>query len=147
MYQLMLRSDFLPWFIYTIKPDTIFRANGVSRVQLDQINRETEKRELLHSLYLTTFPTSLRREGIVNDMQQVSLLPFDSFEHIKAPTLVIHALNDPIVPFENGEYSAHEIPNAQFIREKDGGHFCSVVHRERITLALREFLKRQGSRR
>jgi pimeloyl-ACP methyl ester carboxylesterase len=145
MYQFMLRSDFLPWFIYTLAPDIIFRANGVSRVQLTQINRDKEKRKLLHYLYLTTFPTSVRRDGIVNDMEQASLLSFDTLEQIKAPTLVIHALNDPIVPFENGEYSASEIPNAQFIQEKDGGHFCSVVHRERIMPVVREFLNRCGT--
>jgi pimeloyl-ACP methyl ester carboxylesterase len=142
IYQLMLWSDFLPWFIYTLTPDTIFRANGVSRVQLDQINQGSEKRDLLHSLYLTTFPTSQRRDGIVNDMEQASHLPIASMQHIKTPALVIHAFNDPIVPFENGEYSAREIPHAQFIREKDGGHFCIIIHREKILPVVREFLNR-----
>lgn len=64
-----------------------------------------------------------RCEGIINDMVQAdSIQPEDyPLENIKVPTLIIHAINDPVVPFANGEHTAQKIPNAKFLRINDGG--------------------------
>ena len=100
---------------------------------------------LLYSLYQTSFPTSLRRDGIVNDMQQVAVLPSYALERIVSPTLVVHAVNDPIVPIDLGEYSAQKIPSAKFLKLEEGGHFCTVTQREEVVPIMRNFLGRFGS--
>lgn len=145
IYPFMLRSDFIPWLIYAIAPYAVFQANGVNRALLARIRLDSEKMDFLHTLYQTTFPTSLRREGMVNDMQQVTILPPYPIERIIAPTLVIHAMNDPIVPFESGEFTAHTIPGAQFMRLREGGHFCCITHREEVIPVMQAFLKRYGT--
>jgi pimeloyl-ACP methyl ester carboxylesterase len=143
IYPLMLKSDFIPWLLYTTTPDTVFQSNGVSRALLAKIKPDREKMRLLDALYQTTFPSTLRREGMINDMQQLTTaLPAYPIEQIKVPTLVVHAVNDPIIPFEAGEFSASTIPNAQFLRLEDGGHFVSVTHREEIMPTIQEFLSR-----
>jgi pimeloyl-ACP methyl ester carboxylesterase len=144
IYPFMLRSDFIPWLFYAIAPHAVFQANGVSRALLAQIKFEREKMCLLDALYQTTFPSTLRREGMINDMQQLTNFPIYPIEHISVPTLVAHAVNDPIIPFESGEFSAHTIPNAQFLRLKDGGHFACVTHREKTMPTVQEFLNRYG---
>jgi pimeloyl-ACP methyl ester carboxylesterase len=146
IYPFMLRSDFIPWLFYAIAPDAVYQANGVSRALLARIKFEPEKMDLLRTLYQTTFPTTPRREGIVNDMQQVTILPPYPLERITTPALIIHAINDPIVPFESGEFSAHTIPSAQFLRLRDGGHFSCVTHREETTPAMQEFLEHYGTK-
>jgi pimeloyl-ACP methyl ester carboxylesterase len=140
----MLKSDFIPWLFYTTAPHAVFQANGVSRALLAQIKHEREKMRLLDALYQTTFPSTLRREGMINDMQQLTILPSYPVEHITVPTLVVHAVNDPIIPFESGEFSAHTIPNAQFLRLVGGGHFACVTHREETIPMVQEFLNRYG---
>ena len=145
IYPFMLRSDFIPWFIYTISPDFIYRSNGVNRKLLSRIKHDPEKMRLLETLFQTSFPTSLRRDGIVNDMQQGAILPPNVIEHIVTPTLVVHAINDPIVPFGLGEYTAQSIPGALFLRLEQGGHFCTVTHREEVVPIMREFLDRYAS--
>jgi pimeloyl-ACP methyl ester carboxylesterase len=144
IYRFMLKSDFIPWLFYSTAPHAVFQANGVSRALLAQIKLEREKIRLLDALYQTTFPSTLRREGMLNDMEQLTTLPSYPIEHIAAPTLVVHAVNDPIIPFESGEFSANTIPNAQFLRLDDGGHFACVTHREETMPIVQEFLNRCG---
>ncbi len=144
IYPLMLRSDFIPWLLYSTAPHVVFQANGVSRALLDKIKPEPEKMHLLDTLYKTTFPSTLRRKGMINDMQQLTNFQSFSIEHITVPTLVVHAVNDPIIPFESGEFSAHTIPNAQFLRLEHGGHFASVTHREVAIPTIQDFLMRCG---
>lgn len=142
IYPFMLKSDFIPWLFYAIAPHAVFQANGVSRTLLAQIKLEQEKMRLLDALYRTTFPSTLRRDGMMNDMQQLTNFPIYPIEKISIPTLVIHAVNDPIIPFESGEFSAQTIPNAQFLRVGDGGHFACVTHQEETIPIIQEFLNR-----
>jgi 2-hydroxy-6-oxonona-2,4-dienedioate hydrolase len=142
IYPFMLKSDFIPWLFYTAAPHTVFQANGVSRALLAKIKLDREKIRLLDGLYQTTFPSTLRREGMMNDVQQLTHLPPYPIERITVPTLVVHAVNDPIIPFESGEFSAHTIPNAQFLKLDDGGHFACVTHREETIPIVQAFLNR-----
>ena len=144
IYPFMIQSDFIPWLFYSTAPHAVFQANGVSRALLAQIKPDREKMCLLDALYQTTFPSTLRREGMINDMQQLTMLPSYPIEQITVPTLVVHAVNDPIIPFEMGEFSAHTIPNAQFLKLEDGGHFACVTHREETMPIVQEFLNRYG---
>ncbi len=138
----MLRSDFFPWCIYALNPDFVHRSNGVNRDLLAQIKPDQEKMDLLSTLFQTTFPASPRREGMINDMGQAAIFPPYPLERITAPTLVIHAIDDPIVPFELGEFTARSIPGAQFLKLDQGGHFCCVTHREQVVPIINNFLNR-----
>ena len=138
----MLRSDFFPWCIYALNPDFVHRSNGVNRDLLAQLKPDQEKMDLLSTLFQTTFPASPRREGMINDMGQAAIFPPYPLERITAPTLVIHAIDDPIVPFELGEFTARSIPGAQFLKLDQGGHFCCVTHREQVVPMINNFLNR-----
>jgi 2-hydroxy-6-oxonona-2,4-dienedioate hydrolase len=142
IYPFMLKSDFIPWLLYSTAPHAVFQGNGVSRALLARIKPDLEKMRLLDALYHTTFPSTPRREGMLNDLQQLTVLPSYPIEQITVPTLVVHAVNDPIIPFDMGEFSAHTIPNAQFLRLEDGGHFTSVTHREEVVPVVQAFLNR-----
>jgi pimeloyl-ACP methyl ester carboxylesterase len=142
IYPLMLQSDFLPWLLYYIAPNAVFQGNGVSRALLEKIKPDREKMCLLDALYHTTYPSTPRRDGLINDMQQLSNFREYPLRHITAPTLVVHAVNDPIMPFSMGVFTANTIPNAQFLKLDDGGHFTFVTHREEVMPIIREFLSR-----
>ncbi len=145
IYPFMLKSDFSPWLFYALAPHAVFQGNGVSRALLARIKHDREKMRLLDGLYQTTFPSTLRREGMLNDMQQLTILPTYPIERITVPTLVFHAKNDPIIPFQSGEFSAYTIPNARFFKFEDGGHFACVTHREETIPIIQEFLNRCGN--
>jgi pimeloyl-ACP methyl ester carboxylesterase len=112
----------------------------VNQSTLQEIKKDPGKIELLDQLFLTTFPASMRRLGMINDQQQCANLPDDLLMSIHVPTLVIHAIDDPIVPFEFGEYSAKKIPDAEFEIIPEGGHFCTITHQEIVIPRIRKFL-------
>jgi 2-hydroxy-6-oxonona-2,4-dienedioate hydrolase len=144
MYPWMLKSDLIPWLFYAIAPKAVFQANGVSRALQARIQFDREKMRLLDALYQTTFPTTPRGEGMINDLQQLTNFPLYPIERITVPALVVHAVNDPIIPIESGEFSARTIPNARFIKLEDGGHFACVTHGEETLPEIQGFLKRHG---
>lgn len=145
IYPFLLKSDFIPWAIYSINPDFVYRANGVNRELLGRVKHDQEKMNFLDTLFQTTFPSSLRREGIVNDMRQSVVLLDYQLEQITTPTLVIHAIDDPIVPYNLGEFTARNIPGAQFLSLEEGGHFSCVTHREVAVPIIQKFLNRHGT--
>ena len=63
----------------------------------------------------------------------------DEPERITAPTMVIGATDDAIVPFHHSTMLAAVIPGARLAR-MTGGHFFPRVHPERVGAAYREFL-------
>lgn len=145
VFQFLLKSDFVPWFIHAVNPDFVYRSNGVNRELLTQIKLDQEKMQLLNTLFQTNFPASLRREGIINDMKQTETLPHINGHSITAPTLVVHAIDDPIVPFTLGEFTAQEIPGARFLKLRQGGHFSCITHREDAVPTMKKFLNRYGT--
>jgi pimeloyl-ACP methyl ester carboxylesterase len=139
LYPVVLRSDFIPWMIYKNQPGFVHRSNGINPGILKEIKEDPEKINLLDELFLTIFPASMRRLGMINDQQQCAHLPDDILSNIQVPTQVIHAIDDPIVPFEFGELSAQHISDAEFEIVSGGGHFCAVTHREVIIPKIRDF--------
>jgi pimeloyl-ACP methyl ester carboxylesterase len=145
IYPFMLGSDFIPWALYAAAPYAVFQMNGVDRALLARIKDDPEKMRLLDTLYWTTFPSTLRRDGMLNDMQHMTSFPLYPLEQITVPALVVHAVNDPIMPFGMGEYSARSIPDARFLKMETGGHFTSVTHREEILPVVLDFLDRHAA--
>jgi pimeloyl-ACP methyl ester carboxylesterase/DNA-binding CsgD family transcriptional regulator len=62
-------------------------------------------------------------------------------DHVKVPTLVLHARNDAVVPFAEGRLIAARIPSAQFV-ELDSKNHILLEHEgawERFCAAVSEF--------
>ena len=56
------------------------------------------------------------------------------------PTLVIHAEDDSLISFTQGQYTAQNVPGARFIKLQSGGHILTGQH-EKVKLEVEEFLK------
>jgi pimeloyl-ACP methyl ester carboxylesterase len=59
-------------------------------------------------------------------------------EHIRVPTLIVHAVDDPPVAYENAEYAARHIPGSRLLA-LDGGHFMAG-HHDQVRSELRQLL-------
>jgi pimeloyl-ACP methyl ester carboxylesterase len=136
----LMRSNILPWLEFRFNPAFVYRTNGVDRALLKKIAPDAEKMRLLRELADTSMLPALRRDGIMNDWQQATQMPAYPLERIETPTLVVHAVNDPVVAVENGRISAAHIPGARLLEVDDGGHFCCVTHREVVVPEIRQFL-------
>ncbi len=136
----LMKSNFLPWLLFRLSPASVYQTNGVSRTLLGQISGDSEKMKLLRALAATSLLPAMRRDGIKNDWLQATRMPPYPLDRINVPTLVVHAVNDPVVPFEFGHFSAAQIPGARLLEVEDGGHFCCITHREKVVPAITHFL-------
>ncbi len=137
----LMKINFLPWMLFHLSPAAVYQTNGVDRALLNQISRNPEKMKLLRELATTSMLPALRRAGIMNDWMQTTQMPPYSLSLINTPTLVIHAVNDPVVAFEFGQFCAAQIPGAFLMEVEDGGHFCCVTHSKKVVSAIIHFLQ------
>lgn len=83
-------------------------------------------------------PMSDRLEGILVDQSRYFPSSY-LLDGIKVPILVIHARDDTLVDYSNGQHTAYGIPGAQFMRLESGGHLLMGRH-EQVKQELAEFL-------
>ena len=140
LYFGLMKINFLPWLLFRLNPAAVYQTNGVGRALLHQISRNPEKMKLLRELATTSMLPAMRRAGIMNDWLQTTQMPPYPLSRITRPTLVVHAVNDPVVAFEFGRFSAAQIPGARLLEVEDGGHFCCITHREKVVPDIIRFL-------
>lgn len=61
---------------------------------------------------------------------------YDQLKQLDVPTLVIHGLNDPLIPVEHGYKCAQIIPEAQSLWVDNMGHTLPGIHYTKIADAL-----------
>ncbi len=90
----------------------------------------------------TTSPLSPRKEGLENDLEQLSRVSMQGLERIQCPTLVIHGTADGDVPFSDGEYVADSVPNARMYSLEDVGHIVWLgEHAEKMDQDILDFIR------
>jgi pimeloyl-ACP methyl ester carboxylesterase len=141
LYFGLLKINYLPWLLLRLKPAAVYQTNGVSPALLQQVSQNPKKMKLLRELAATSMLPNMRRAGMMNDWLQATQIPPYPLSRINIPTLVVHALNDPVVAFEFGRFSATQIPGASLLEVEDGGHFCCVTHSEKVVSAITHFLQ------
>jgi 3-oxoadipate enol-lactonase len=74
--------------------------------------------------------------------QFMAIMKSDRSERVRAlgmPTLVVHGLDDQLVPVENGRMLAQRIPNAQLVLFEACGHFPHLEVPDACAAALHDF--------
>lgn len=89
---------------------------------------------------LSVLPSSLRVNGMIFDTysgnQEINRYPL---EQVRAPTLVVSAVDDPAALHENARTLAERIPNARLVAIPDGGHLM-LGHTEEVKVEVIQFL-------
>ncbi|MBI3977945.1 MAG: alpha/beta hydrolase [Chloroflexi bacterium] len=137
---LLLQSDLLPWLLTKTAGDRLLAMDGIGLELRRDLAQDPTRSEIVRGI-MESFPTSLRRPGMLNDVEQAADLTAYPLERIAAPTLVLHGTADPTVPFAHGEFSAQTIPGAKLVAIKGGGHLCFVTHNEETVPPLAKFLR------
>lgn len=92
----------------------------------------------LHAFLESMLPMSARQEG-QNLEQKMSKYDSEQIGTIRAPTLVLHAPDDTLIAYEQGEFTAKNVPGAQLIRMEKGGHLALMFD---VNAGARENLRR-----
>jgi len=138
---LWLGSDFFPWLLNRAGERVVLSWNGIDAELLARIRRDPGKMGLLRGIFKRDVTASLRRPGMLNDLEQVAALPDHALGLIGVPMLVIHSPTDPVVPFSQAEALALKVPGARLLEVPEGGHLCLVTHRELIAPQVLSFFE------
>lgn len=118
------KSDFAYWFANTYLRSMALEKVGVT-AEL-QAKLTPAERDTLDAFFGTMSPFSLRLAGQLHDIEEwadearwARDYPLD---RIATPTLVVHAVDDDVIPFSHAEYTAREIEGARLVSLPSGGH-------------------------
>jgi 2-hydroxy-6-oxonona-2,4-dienedioate hydrolase len=132
-------NDFVFWSMVRFSPGALLAALGVpGEVQKQLAPEEVAE---LHAFLESILPMGARRKG-QNLEQHMSEYDAGQIKDIQAPTLVVHARDDTLVAFEQGEFSSRNIPGARLVPMEQGGHLAMMLHRNaRARQQVQEFLE------
>lgn len=117
-------NDFVFWSMVRLSPEGLLTALGVPMAVQQQLS-PPEVAEL-HAFLRSIEPMGARRAGQLLE-QHMSEYDAEQLRQIQAPTLVLHAPDDSLVAFEQGEFAANQIPGAQLISMQKGGHLALMM--------------------
>lgn len=138
-FRAMLRSDFLYGSMKLLFRKRLLGMFGLTR-SIQRGMPAEERRAVDRMLDANVSPVRERGPGMESDLVNVVPLPEEELGRIACPVLVIHARDDLLVPFENGEYSARIIPGARFVAFEEGGHLL-LTHHEEVREAVARFVE------
>lgn len=117
-------NDFVFWSMVRLSPEGLLVALGVPQEVQQQLSSQEVAQ--LHAFLESIEPMGARREGQLLE-QQMSEYAAEQIQQIQAPTLVLHARDDTLVAFEQGEFAAENIPGAELIPLEKGGHLALLM--------------------
>jgi pimeloyl-ACP methyl ester carboxylesterase len=128
VYRTLFQTDLPYWLLTKAAPQTVASLIGVP-TEIQQ-HLDPEEQAWVTRFLETIQPVTLRSQGILNDTSPpVRSDPF-AIGGIRVPTLVVHAMDDALVPVSEGEFTAATIPGAQSIIFGDGGHLLLGHHQD-----------------
>jgi pimeloyl-ACP methyl ester carboxylesterase len=134
--RMMFRSDFIFWLLTTHFPSTMHSIMGIPGDFDMTPAYEMEMEDVMNTL----LPVKPRSEGAFFDMYvsnpAINAYPVDE---ISVPTLIIHAVDDPLADYDNAQAMAERIPDAKLVTMESGGHPL-LGHEEWIQAEISEFL-------
>jgi 2-hydroxy-6-oxonona-2,4-dienedioate hydrolase len=119
-------NDFFYWSFVHASRENLLAALGVP--VSDQKKFPPEEVAQAYAVLDQMLPMGARRNGLIFDFERMSSYDAEQIAHIQAPTLVMHARNDSLVPFEQAEFTASKVPGAQFMPLQKGGHFALLFN-------------------
>jgi 2-hydroxy-6-oxonona-2,4-dienedioate hydrolase len=98
-----------------------------------------EQRDIIIRIIDYMNPAAPRSAGAAFDNE--AALPGERIAGVRAPALIVHAEDDLLQLFRNGEYAARTIPGATLLSFESGGHLVVAVERDVIGAAVRGHIR------
>lgn len=98
---------------------------------------------LFRALLASTFDRmAFRLPGTANDIAVTRTRTYP-LERISVPTLIVHGIDDRLVPFaQHAAVAAARIPAAELFAVDGGEHVAIFTHRDVVSVRIRQFLDR-----
>jgi pimeloyl-ACP methyl ester carboxylesterase len=133
--------DSVFWLLVTRAPWVLRRLFGVDPA--DYAAATPAERRRVEGLLETLVPIAPRRPGIANDRRVTNTAMVDhaaeyDLESLDAPTLVVHAKDDPLASFDDAHRMAERIPRATVSAYDTGGHLV-FGHGDAVRRSVTDF--------
>jgi pimeloyl-ACP methyl ester carboxylesterase len=137
--RMLFRSDFLTW-LFTKPFGKVFQGMFIP----SSYKLSPEEKAIVAGMMQTMLPARLRAEGIFNDMYVTNLDPFLKpanymLEKLTVPTLMINAIDDPAVSYQDAQIMQERIPGAKLVSVPQGGHLM-LGNGDMVKTEIRKFL-------
>lgn len=142
---LTMRFDLPWWLLWRNGLKVLMVMNGADPRLAAEAVQDPEKLHALQQIYRPIATASLRLTGAGNDNRQIKHLSRFPFEEISTPTLVVHSPTDVMASPPQAALTAKEIPGAELLELKNGGHVCFIMRKEQFVPHVSEFLNTQLS--
>ena len=109
----------------TIEMESFLDEDEVRKL-MGGIMHDEHRVNVLMNLMKSMSPVELRKEGLKNDMDQLSKIDSLPFKQVETPTLIIHGADDFDVPLEHAQKAAESIPNAELSIIEGGFHILAL---------------------
>jgi pimeloyl-ACP methyl ester carboxylesterase len=118
-------SDFVFWSMVHASPQGLLVALGVPL----EVQKQLSPQEVaqLKAFLASMEPMGARQNG-QNLEQHMSEYDAQRIRDIQVPALVLHARDDTLIAFEQGEFTANNIPEAQLLPMDIGGHLAFMMN-------------------
>jgi pimeloyl-ACP methyl ester carboxylesterase len=138
----LIGSDFLFWTAIHIVRDQVIKVVLATPPQL-LAAASPEERARVDAMLDNILPVSARAAGLRADTAVGKHLAPAPLASIRAPTLIISARDDLYGTYAGAQYTAGQIPSAQFIGFEHGGHSW-VGHDPEVRAAIVKLLLPSG---
>lgn len=135
----MLKSDLFVWIL--------MRAGMALLTRLMHVKDSPSAWRNTKQFFEGVFPASDWRIGTTNDVDQLIGQQSIDLESIRVPTLIMHGLQDNIVPPVVARVNAEEIAQAQLALIEGGSHMMMATHADEIRKRLYQFVTRVAEKR
>lgn len=128
LYQALFGNDVVYWTLSKTSRGALERAFD-ARTELRE-GLSAEEQAFVHDVVDTFLPASRRLAGVLNEGAAIDPATTYALEDVSAPTLVIHARDDRINPFDVGATITARVPGAELVPFDAGGHLLLGHHAE-----------------
>ncbi len=142
VYQALFASDLPYWVLAWIARPSLEAIFDVKPQLRDAMT--PGERAFVADMVDAFAPVTRRTDGLGNEGAAIDPRARYPLESIGAPTLVVHARDDGINPFEIGAHAARYIARAEFMPLASGGHLL-LGHNEAVRMRVNAFLREHAS--
>jgi pimeloyl-ACP methyl ester carboxylesterase len=122
------------WLLKEHRPELLARIMGVPK---DWVSRDDA---FFLAIRESLFPVREKRRGVAFDaLVSEPLSDAYPLEDITVPTLLVHAADDRLAPYERVPPAAGRIPGARLVTIDAGGHLF-LRHQEQVRAAAQRFI-------
>ena len=136
-------TDFGNWLFLKIGeiqgPEGLVQMLIPDPANQQRVLEDEEKLASLIGLIWTTWPPSLRQDGLDNDFEQFAAMELPLAD-IAVPVLAVHGTADTNVDIEQAEYAAERINDFTLHVIEGADHMMPMTHAEEMGDAIQQFM-------